>query len=132
MSPDARRFVKMLLLSADPSLSSTRRRVLETQGWEVETSRNKQQALALLHQQTYDVLLLCSTLSAFSQNQYLELYRKRNPLGEVVLFMKSDMDQDPRTPFVIPKPATPKVMLEVVRTALAQREGRHSEGAASC
>jgi DNA-binding NarL/FixJ family response regulator len=112
---------QILLASADYSLSQSRKQVLENEpGWEVTISRNKQHALALLHNAAFEVLILCSSLSRKVHLEFATVFRQKNPGGRVVLL--DDSSPEVQADAVLSPPITPLELIGALRSILAAPE----------
>ena len=76
---------KVLVVDDEALICNLLDRVLRTEGYEVETSTNPEEGLALLKQQSYDVLVTDLHMSGMNGLALLERVRKIQPTCEVVM-----------------------------------------------
>jgi len=109
---------RVLIASADVDLSELRKQVIEQQpSLEVAVSRNKQHALALLHRESFDLLILCNSLTVRTQVEFTAIYRQKNPKGKILAIAvrgAADLPCDA----VLPAPVSPCELLGAVRHLL--------------
>lgn len=106
--------VQILLASADLTLSQSRKQVIETNpGWSVTITRNKQHALALLHNSFFEVLILCSSLSPKVHLEFSTIFRRRNPDGRIVVTEERAVVIQPDA--VLVPPVSPLELLACLR-----------------
>ena len=109
---------RILILSADMSLSESRKAVLEHAGWQVAVSRNKQHALAMLHNEAFDLLIFCNSLSASAVTEFGIIFRQKNQHGRLLGIVdrrSPDIDVDD----VLIAPVKPTELLGAVQQLLA-------------
>lgn len=111
----------ILIASADLPLSQLRKRVLEQEpGYKVTVSRNKQHALALLHSERFDILLLCNSVAYRTRLEFATKFRQRNPDGKILAFEgreQGEIDYD----LLLEIPSTPQELLKGVRKLVDSR-----------
>lgn len=109
---------KILIASADQTLSTSRKQILEKHGWLVATTRNKQHGLALLYSERFHILLICASVSGRTRREYAVLFRAQNPGGKVIV---NENAEDPTFPHdaLLSSPVTPQQLVDTVRGLLA-------------
>lgn len=108
---------RILILSADMPLSESRKAVLEHAGWQVAVSRNKQHALAMLHNESFDLLIFCNSLSSSAVAEFAAIFRGKNDHGRLLGIVdrrSPEIDVDD----VLLAPVRPAELLEAVRHLL--------------
>ena len=109
---------RILIASADLPLSQSRKDVIEREGsWTATITRNKQHGLALLHNEEFDLLLLCTSLGAKTQAEYVDIFRRRNPAGKVIA-VENRAPQEIPADAVLPAPVTPPELIAAIRDLL--------------
>jgi DNA-binding response OmpR family regulator len=119
---------RILIASADMALAQLRKRVIEQEsGWIVTVSRNKQHALALLHSEEFDVLLLCNSVSHKTRLDFAVKFRQRNAQGKIVVFegrAHSQIDYD----VLLQVPVSPRELMAALHRLLNARSQTETEG----
>ena len=119
---------RILIASADFPLSQSRKHVIEQEpSWEATITRNKQHGLALLHNETFDLLLLCSSLGSKTQVEYASIFRRRNPAGKVIA-VENRIPLDIPADAVLPIPVAPRELIRAIRGLLATRTNVENDG----
>ena len=119
---------RILIASADFPLSQSRKGVIEQEpSWEATITRNKQHGLALLHNETFDLLLLCSSLGSKTQVEYAVVFRRRNPRGKVIA-VEGRTPLDISVDAVLPVPVAPRELIRAIRGLLAKRASVENDG----
>jgi len=115
---------RILIASGDMFLAQLRKEVLERHfpGLEAVCTRNRQHALALLQNETFHVLFLCSSLTAKARAEYAGLYRQRNPAGKVMSSQGREPDTFASDSF-LPIPGGPAELLQEMTALLRGIEG---------
>jgi DNA-binding response OmpR family regulator len=110
---------RILLLSGELSLAESRKAIIELQpGWLVTVSRNKQHALALLHKESFNLLILCNSLTPAAQEEFAAIFRQKNASAKIlVLAVRGTADL--RVDAVLSAPVTPADLISAVHTLLA-------------
>jgi CheY-like chemotaxis protein len=109
---------RILIISADIALSESRKAIAERDGWVVEVSRNKQHALAMLHKETFDLLILCNSLSLAAQLEFTTIFREKNPDGKIMAIVVRAVAEAPFDSTLM-APVTPGDFLQALRTLLS-------------
>jgi len=110
---------RVLIASADVELSESRKLIIERQAAvEVAVSRNKQHALALLHRELFDLLILCNSLTSRTQTEFSTIYRQKNPKGRILAIVvrgAAELQFDA----LLFSPVSPRELLSAVRDLLS-------------
>jgi DNA-binding NtrC family response regulator len=116
---------KLLLLSADPELSSLRRHVLVHAGFTVARAESRKEALQLLEQEKFDVLVISYSMSQENITEMAELFRSHNSNSPIVTVAKGGW-QDLKIEFdaAVTGDEGPEALIETVETALNRKQLR--------
>jgi DNA-binding response OmpR family regulator len=109
---------QILIASADQALSNSRKQLLEKESWKVSVTRNKQHGLAVLHSESFALLLICDSLSLRTVREYIKLFRETQPTGKILVIERGrplDVDCDA----VLPSPVEPRQLVHQVRRLLS-------------
>jgi DNA-binding NtrC family response regulator len=116
---------KVLLLSAAPELSRLRAHVLAHAGFTVSRADSRKNALRLLEQEQFDVLVISYSMSQENLTQMTELFRTRNPNVPIVAVTKGKW-QDLKIEFdsTVTGEEGPEALIEAVETVLNRKQLR--------
>lgn len=122
---------RILWVDDEIDLLTPHRLLLERRGYEVDAIPNGDDALALLRQSTYDLVLLDEEMPGRRGLAVLDELRALDPLLRVVMVTKSEEDATLREAIgrqvqeYIVKPTSPRQVLSVVARLLEGAEMRH-------
>ncbi len=91
--------------------------MLAQEGYDVVASRNKQHALALLHTDRFDLLLLGHSLTAKTKEEFAGLYRTQNPQGKILSLSRVE-EPASSADHVLQAPIRPDELIRVIRRLL--------------
>lgn len=116
---------KLLLLSADPELSLLRRHILAHAGFIVSRAISRKDALQLLEQEKFDVLVISHSMSQESILEMTGIFRVQNPNAPIVMVAKGRW-QDLKIEFdsTVTGEEGPEALLEAVETVLNRKQLR--------
>jgi DNA-binding NtrC family response regulator len=115
----------VLLLSADPELSLLRRHALAHAGFAVTRAGSRKEALNLLEQEKFDVLVISYSMSDETIAEMTELFRKQNPNSAVVTVAKGEwQDLKIESDSTVTGDEGPEALIEAVETVLNRKQLR--------
>jgi DNA-binding response OmpR family regulator len=116
---------RVLLLSADPELSSLRQHVLAHAGFAISRALSRKEALQLLGQEKFDVLVISHSMSHENIVEMTELFRAGNPNSPIVTVAKGKW-QDLKIEFdaAVTGDEGPEALIEAVETVLNRKQLR--------
>ena len=120
---------QILLVDDEQSVLASVRALLRSQGHEVETAMDGEEAAQKLQQQDFDVLVTDIRMRPIDGVQLMRLARERSPdMGIVVISaMTSEktiaLSSEAGCQAYVKKPFMPSDLLEAVKGVLAQRDG---------
>lgn len=110
---------RILLLSYDPTLLTTRRLLLENQGYEIISARGLAAALQLCDGTTqFDLIILDHPVPQTDQRGVVAALRKNGCDAPVLSLLRLNEYPTPEAAYAVDS-GDPKAMLETVETALA-------------
>lgn len=77
--------------SANPHLGALRTQVLQSAGYEVEFLSRYPEMLQALEHDRYDLLLIGHSISAQHAKDLVEIFRRHNPAGKVLVVYQSQL-----------------------------------------
>ena len=86
--------MRILIATHNIELGLLRKKVLETEGHQVEIAESDPQLAALVASRSYDLLLVCHSLPEDFCQEISETFRALNPGAHVVGVLKHDWDAD--------------------------------------
>ena len=116
---------KLLLLSADAELSSLRHHILANAGFKVSRAISRKEALQLLEQEKFDVLVISHTMSQESMIEMAGIFRVQNPNSPIVTVAKGRW-QDLKIEFdsSVTGDEGPEALIETIETVLNRKQLR--------
>ena len=117
----------VLLFSHDASLLMTRRLMLEHEGCKVATSSSLPEFRACLLRHSFDLILLCQSISPEDCEAASQWRREHAPLTRLLLmFTRVDKWMPEHADVLLDARAGPKAFLETARRMLASNTARAS------
>ena len=109
--------MKVLCLSKNLELALLRCSLLRSRGMEVDLPQSKQEALKLIETGSYDVAIICHSLSGRSADEFAEAFRTHNP-GKCLIAITQTPWERPRikADVYISGIDGPERLVEAVRT----------------
>jgi DNA-binding NtrC family response regulator len=115
----------VLLLSADTELSLLRRHVLANAAFAVSRAGSRKEALQMLEQEKFDVLVISYSLSEESIAEMTALFRKQNPNAPIVAVAGGRwQDLKIEADATVTAEEGPEALIEAVETVLNRRQLR--------
>jgi DNA-binding NtrC family response regulator len=115
----------LLLLSADPELSTLRGHALSQAGFSVSRAESRKEALELLEKEKFDALVVSHSMPEENIAEMAELFRTHNPNSPIVTVAKGRW-QDLKIEFdaAVIGEEGPEALIEAVETVLNRKQLR--------
>ena len=106
---------KVLNVSADPSLSETRRAILERAGYRVSCASDAADVAQLCRQETFDAVVVGHSLPQRQRYAVIEAVRKYNPAARIIGLYKMAAAEAAGADLAIDSHDDPEILVQVIR-----------------